>query len=136
MRVGQTINGMRVPSVFHLHDNRIQMTRPQSSKSTTPLTVSACSLRDQGIQSTCKSILFLKTSLQIQRESGFILPSQITAGEKIAVIGKPPGRTSRHDFTKTRKTNMVRLVLAPSGAQPRSQGLFPSLGAGREKPPS
>ena len=35
---------------------------PQSSKSTILLMASACSLRDLGIQSTCKSIPFRKTS--------------------------------------------------------------------------
>ena len=38
------------------------------------------------------------------------------AGENIAVIGEPLGRTSRQDFTKTRKTNVDRLKLASSGA--------------------
>ena len=57
---------------------------PQSSKSTILLMASACSLRDLGIQSTCKSIPFRKTSRKIEREisckSRFILPLRIMDG--------------------------------------------------------
>lgn len=57
---------------------------PQSSKSTILLMASTCPLRDLGIQSTCKSIPFRKTSWKIETESSckprFILPLRIMDG--------------------------------------------------------